>query len=403
MDRNSRRNFWYEECSLCQKWMAEVEVVPRRKCSPRRNWYLSFALPVFLLVGALQVPSLSAQEGLTHDLVWKPAISPDGSKAVVMDGKELRVVEVKTGKELQVIKGHECTIYAVAYSPDGKRILSGDGNCLRLWDAQTGKQLLRLEGRNGNLSSLAMTSDERFAVSGHSAGSGVGMVPPRDLFLWDLKTGQVVSQDKIVLDRWIAQHHFPGFYELLPRKGREQLPPIIRDLLTGPTYREECRFEGQKEVNCVAMSPDGKRVVCGCEDGRARVLELKNGNETCCLGGREGKGVLGVAFSPDGERVLVGTREGEVRLWQVRGKSAPRSFDGHKGAVYCVAFSPDGRRALSGGEDKTVRFWNLETGEELVCFREMKEAITNIVFSADGRRASCAGEGGSVRSLKLPE
>jgi WD40 repeat protein len=370
---------------------------------PRRSWPFWFALPIFFLIAGWQVPFANAQEGLDHDLIWKPAISPDGSKAVLMDGKELRVVEIETGKKLQVLKGHEFTVYAVAYSPDGKRILSGDGNCLRLWDARTGKHLQRIEGRNGNLKSLAMTPDGRFAVSGHSAGSGAQLDLSRDLVLWDLKTGQVVSREKIVLDCWIAQHQFPGFYQLLPGKAQEQLPPVVRDLLTSPTHREECRFEGQKEVNCVAVSPDGKRVACGCEDGGTRVLELETGNEKCCLGWEESKGVLGVAFSPDGERVLVGTRGGEVSLWHVRGKADPRSFDGHKGAVYCVAFSPDGRRALSGGEDKTVRLWNLETGKELTCFRGMKEAITNIVFSADGKRVFCTGEGGSVRSLKLSE
>ncbi len=56
-----------------------------------------------------------------------------------MDGKELRVVEVKTGKELQVIKGHECTIYAVAYSPDGKRILGQTENCSATLGRPNGK------------------------------------------------------------------------------------------------------------------------------------------------------------------------------------------------------------------------------------------------------------------------
>jgi tricorn protease-like protein len=370
---------------------------------PGRGSPLSLGLLVLFLIAVWQAPCVSAQTPLFHDLVWKPAFSPDASKAIVMDGTELRVVEVKTGKVLNVIKGHEFVVYAAAYSPDGQRIISGDGNCLRLWDARTGKQILRLEGRNGNLSSLAITPDGRYAVSGHSEGSGIQSITPMDLFLWDLKTGKVVSEKRIILRRFAAQQLASGFYRFFPDTARDQLPLSVLDLLEGPAYGEVCRFEGQQHVNCVAISPDGKHVICGCLDGNARILDVRTGSETCSLAHQAIKGVRGVAFSPDGGHVLVGTGSGGVHLWRVRGATEVRTFRGHKDAVYSVAFSPNGQRALSGGEDQTVRLWDLKNGKELACFRELKGRITSVAFLPDGKSAACADDEGKVRQWKLPE
>jgi WD40 repeat protein len=320
-----------------------------------------------------------------------------------MDGKELRVVEVRTGKELRVLRGHEFPIYAVAYSPDGQRILSGDGSCLRLWDARNGTQLLCLDGRNGNLSSLAMTPNGRWAVSGHSAGSGLQRLRPRDLFLWDLKTGKVVCHDRIILHRWVTQQLFAGSYNLLPDQVREPLPRSVRDMFKGPTYREVCRWEGQQHVNCVACSSDGKNVICGCADGRAHILDVRTGKEICSLGRKTNKAVQGVTFSPDGERVLVGSDGGEVYLWHIGRRRELHSLRGHKGAVYSLAISPHGQRAMSGGEDQTVRLWDLETGKELACFCELKVPITSVVFSPDSRFAACADDAGHVCYWTLPD
>jgi WD40 repeat protein len=275
-----------------------------------RNWLISIILPALLLLTCWNISSANAQHYLRsfHELIWKPAFSPDGSKIVTMDGTTLHVAEVKSGKELLVLKGHEFDIYAVAFSPDGTRILSGDGNCLRLWDARTGKHLLRIEGRNGHVSSLAITPDGHYAVSGHSDGTGVEQNPPQDLFLWDLRTGMMVPKQK---------------------------------LMEKDAYREVCRFLGQKSVNRVAISPDGKCVICGCKDGAARILEIATGKEICSLG-HEGASVEGVAFSPDGERVLVADDAGDLCLWNVRTRTEERRLTGHKGIVCCVAFSPNG-------------------------------------------------------------
>jgi WD40 repeat protein len=66
-----------------------------------------------------------------------------------------------------------------------------------------------------------------------------------------------------------------------------------------------------------------------------------------------------VALSPDGRRILSGGQDKTVRLWDVSSADEIDHFAGHTNTVLAVAFSPDGRRALSGSIDQTARYWAL--------------------------------------------
>ena len=64
------------------------------------------------------------------------AFSTDGTRiASGSDDKSVRVWDVSTGKQLNVLKGHTEWVKSVAFSTDGTRIVSGlDDNSVRVWD-----------------------------------------------------------------------------------------------------------------------------------------------------------------------------------------------------------------------------------------------------------------------------
>ena len=58
----------------------------------------------------------------------------------------IKIWDVKSGKNLKTLKGHKNFIHAVDYSPDGKLIVSaGNDETIRLWDTKSGKELKKLK------------------------------------------------------------------------------------------------------------------------------------------------------------------------------------------------------------------------------------------------------------------
>lgn len=63
-------------------------------------------------------------------------VSPDGSKVVCgARDNTLRIFDVRNGKELRRLTGHDDTVSAVQWNPDGRTIISGSwDSTVRVWD-----------------------------------------------------------------------------------------------------------------------------------------------------------------------------------------------------------------------------------------------------------------------------
>lgn len=64
-------------------------------------------------------------------------------------------------------------------------------------------------------------------------------------------------------------------------------------------------------------------------------------------------GVDCVAFSPDGKRIVSGGADQTLKVWDADKGSETLALKGHTREVTCVAFSPDGQRIVSGSSDNT--------------------------------------------------
>jgi WD40 repeat protein len=201
------------------------------------------------------------------------AYSPDGRWLASACGREwlpsergeVTLWEAGTGVEIHKFPAYKAGVLGVAFSPDSRWLASGcaDG-MVRIWDTRdpAGKPR-ELRGHIGMVTRVRFLPDGRLASAGGSlVGSEFGEVK-----IWDLATG-----------RWF-------------------------DLL-GHTH----------VVECLAYSPNGRRLVTGSEDRTIKLWDTATGEEVFSLRGHT-SGVLSVAFSPDGRRLASGSTDRTVRVW----------------------------------------------------------------------------------------
>jgi len=110
-----------------------------------------------------------------------------------------------------------------------------------------------------------------------------------------------------------------------------------------------------------------------------KLLDLRSGSILRQFRGHQSQ-VDAIALSSDGQRVLSGGHDGVLKLWDATSGRELGTLSGHRGTIECVAFSPDDRTALSGGRDRQVILWDLQTGKAIRAFH----GHTNMGFAVDG-------------------
>jgi WD40 repeat protein len=238
------------------------------------------------------------------------------------------------------------------FAPDNKTVLSaGYGSSLCWFNAADGKLVRRLDVENQPFGTVVFAPGGRIIASGGrrrptDKGPGAGIIT-----LWDFDTGK----------------------------------PI-------------CTIEyGQKaEPRILLFTPDGKSLLTAGEryNGNIRVFDVASGDELLTYK-ISSKGVGALALSPDGKLLAVGEEQGDaIFMWEWQTPNAPQRLTAKvdRGTNF-LAFSPDGRLLISSGNDrKGVCFWDVARGRllgaEIVgdssCF------IRRAAFSRDGRLLATA-------------
>jgi WD40 repeat protein len=66
-----------------------------------------------------------------------------------------------------------------------------------------------------------------------------------------------------------------------------------------------------------------------------------------------------VAISPDGKTLAFGGKDGTLKLWDVAKDKEIAALKGHTDRVVSLTYSADGKMLASGSADKTIKLWDV--------------------------------------------
>jgi WD40 repeat protein/serine/threonine protein kinase len=139
-----------------------------------------------------------------------------------------------------------------------------------------------------------------------------------------------------------------------------------------------------RAVTAVAISPDGRYMVSGAENGVVYLWDLTTGARLREFIGHADR-ITHAVFSTNGTQFLTSAADRVAILWNVADGQILRRFSGHRGAVNFAAFNADNTLVVTGAQDSRIIVWDVETGQSLQQFLVGDAPITSVAFSPDSQ------------------
>jgi WD40 repeat protein len=265
----------------------------------------------------------------------------------------VRIWNVETGRELQVLRGHELPVAAVAFSDDGHSLTSVGGDAVKVWDVTAGTELRSQKTKYGKSGMEKLNS---LNSVGCVFGCGNKQQKQEAQRLKNFK----MSASKIAVS---ANGRFAAVGQ--PDKAVE-----IYDAQSGQEIRE-LTFKAipQAENSSLAFSADARLVAFAKTSESVSVQETATGRELYSVNTGFSKSPQRVQFSPDG-RLLVSAidRGAAMKLWDATTGQSIRELNTGGDPLTgsrVISFSRDGSLiATVAAGAKAIRIIEAATGHE---------------------------------------
>jgi hypothetical protein len=167
--------------------------------------------------------------------------------------------------------------------------------------------------------------------------------------------------------------------------------------------RESRRWDFDKMINAIALTPDGNTLAAGSEGGRVYLWEPNAGKPAPAFRSQGGNAIFALAFSPAGDLLAVGTGGG-FEIWgKGEGNRFTRRYGHPKPQYYvgAVAFAPDGKSVAWVNLQREVHAIHVPGWQARANADQQQCPLSAVVFTADsqgvffgGRREDAKGPDG---------
>jgi WD40 repeat protein len=329
-----------------------------------------------------------------------PILSRSGRYlAIVLDDQTIAVYETKNGKLLRTLQAEGHNPFCLLFSPDETLLASGDfedaptavekmSYPVLVWDVKSGKQLHTLRGHQGGVFNLCFSPDSKtLLVTGAFVQAQV----------WEMGTGNRLpplghlrtAYDNVVFSpdgRTLAMRSKGvAIWELARRRQVRPLGDSLSFHYNSP----------------LAFTPDGRSVAGLAPDGHWILLyDVATGREKRISSGHR-QPVVRSAPSPTGKWVATASADGRICVWDTRSGRVLFRCRGSKDSISDLLVTPDGKTLIAGGgsgdEDSrhyTVRLWDATTGKEAAILTSLRAAGGTMALSANGKLLTVGNQDG---------
>jgi WD40 repeat protein len=232
-------------------------------------------------------------------------LSPDGKRAVNVDGAVMRLWDTESGKPVAELAENAAETDKAEFSSDSKLLVTAQGESLSLWDGQRGT-LLKGPFRNDGTISLIRFSPDGFRVASVT-GSAV--------HLWD------------------------------PRTGKSAGAPLAHNA----------------DVVGLRFSPDGQLIATAARDNSVRIWNAQTSTPVTAALTQSAENSDMLAFAADGKQLLVASPKA-FSVWDVPSGKPLLAPLNQTATISSARFDECGERIVTALNDRTARIWNAKTG-----------------------------------------
>ena len=272
------------------------------------------------------------------------SIQPGGDlSAVGGDDHLLRIWNIRSGKIVHELAGHDDWIRAVQFIPGKDEIITAgnDRRLLRWTLAEGGIAHREIAKHKEAIACVSLNRDsDKLAATGFES----------QMSLYDLRNAQLVSRIACPCRDMRAAVFSPNG-EMLAAAGRNGK---IR-LWAVDDLKHMRDIQGHRQrVRALAFSPDGRQLASASEDRTACIWNVTTGESIAKLSTGTAK-IFSVVYLND-RHLATGGSDNTIRVWDLQTQELAKTLIGHTGSVSTLATADD--VLVSGSYDTTVRVWH---------------------------------------------
>jgi uncharacterized caspase-like protein/WD40 repeat protein len=363
---------------------------------------------------------LDLDTGGHRDFIKDLAFTPDGELLVsASDDKTIRVWDWRAGVTIRTIRGqigprNEGKVFAIAIAPDGETLAAGGffgpgfgesppyGD-VRLFNLKSGKMIAVLKGHELPVYDLAFSPDGQFLAVGGQDGY---------VFLWRRDAaeatgwapGEQLDADSTNIARVAFAANGTRLIATTADNGIRLWDAATHELIAMPG-EDEWRDNG---VRALAVSPDGNRFAIGDAAGRVEIREANDGAVVDALP-EQGFSIGALAFVSGGSAIAVScgfpcTGNEGTPVYEIGADQPAVTWRGHDGTVFASAASPDGTMVATGGGFRhEIHVWDAATAERKVAMAGSGQPVQSVRVKPDGLAIAWGAENPCPDRAACPE